>query len=220
MSRPNHCHKTRYGTPFLSFRGKGRAFTLVELLVTLSVVSVLLGLLLPALGRVRASARQTVCQSRLRQWGVAFSLYADENDGFFPHADGRDRSGSSMPWTPEARADYECGWVDVLPPLMGEKPWRNHERYAYPDPGSVFQCPAARLAPLELYGYRPLRNGYFSYAMNACLELDSNCWPPYGDPLGNNIPSFLNTERIKRPDRVILLFDQLLDPDKGYGGDV
>lgn len=54
--------------------------------------------------------------------------------------------------------------------------------------------------------------------MNACLELDNSCWPPYGQPGGNNMPSFLNTTLIKQPSRVILLYDQLLDPFKGYGG--
>lgn len=193
-------------------------FTLVEMLVVLAMLSLLLGILVPGLGRVRAAARQTVCQSRLRQWAVAFEIYAAENNGFLPHADGRDRSGSTRPWTDEGRADYDAGWVDVLPPLLGEKPWREYERYDYPGRSTVFQCPDTRLAPLDRYGYQPLRNGFFSYAMNSCLELDANCWPPYGSGEGNNMPSFLNTRLIKQPERVILVFEQLLDPDKGFGG--
>jgi len=196
----------------------GRGFSLIEIIVVISIVALLLALVMPALGRARSLARQAVCQGRLRQWGLAFAAYATENAGYYPHIDGRERSGGDEPFTPEAIADYHFGWVDVLAPLLGEKPWREHDRWAYPDTKTVFQCPSAELAPEPLYNYKPERNGYFSYAMNSCLELDANCWPPYGQPRGNNMPSFLNTARIERPGRVILLFDQLLDPRKGYGG--
>lgn len=196
-----------------------RGFTLIELLVVISIVALLLAILLPALGRARSLARQTVCQSRLRQWGLAFAAYAVENSGRYPHADGRDRCGDEEPFNREGRADYWFGWVDVVAPVMGEKPWREHDRGEYPGVKSVFQCPSAQLADETLYSYKPLRNGFFSYAMNSCLELDASCWPPYDQPGGNNMPSFLNATRIKSPARVILLFDQLLDPRKGYGGD-
>jgi prepilin-type N-terminal cleavage/methylation domain-containing protein len=71
----------------------GRGFTLVELLAVLAIMALLCAMLMPALHRARSAAWQTVCQSRLRQWGVAFAAYAAENSGFYPHTDGRDRSG-------------------------------------------------------------------------------------------------------------------------------
>ena len=101
------------------------AFSLVELLVVISTISLLLGLLIPVLGRVKAVAKQTVCQSRLRQWGVAFEIYATENDGYYPHIDGRDRTEEN-PETEADAADYYYGWIDVLPPLMGESSWRDY----------------------------------------------------------------------------------------------
>jgi prepilin-type N-terminal cleavage/methylation domain-containing protein len=184
-------------------------FNIIELLVVISVIGLLMGILLPALGRARAVAQQTVCQSRLRQWGIAFGTYAAENDGFYPHIDGLDRDAS--------RADT-FGWIDMLPPLMGEKPWCEHKLWHKPKIDTIFQCPSAIFSFSNLYNYNPERNGYFSYAMNSCLELDKNCWPPHDRPQGNNMPSFLNTAKIHKPARVILLFDQLLDPEKGYGG--
>lgn len=193
-------------------------FTLTELLVVIGAIALLLGFLMPALGRARSMARCTVCQTRLRQWGLALELYAAGNNRFWPHADGRDRSGSTRPRSPEGQADFDAGWVDVLPPLLGEKPFREYERYEHPGPETIYQCPSAHLGPLAQYSHRPLRNGYYSYAMNSCLELDSNCWPPYDDPQGNNMPSFLKTDLIKRPQQLIVLFDQLLDPAKGFGG--
>jgi type II secretory pathway pseudopilin PulG len=192
--------------------------TLVELLIVISIVSLLTGILIPAMARARSLAQQVVCQSRLRQWGLAFEVYAGQNDNFYPHIDGRDRT-SSDPQTAADMADYYFGWIDVLPPLMGQKPWREHEYWHRPGLGTIFQCPAAILAPDGSYTYRPRRTGYFSYAMNSCLELDGNCWPPYGATGSDwRMPSFLKTSAIRNPGRTILLFDQLLDPSRGYDG--
>ncbi len=205
----------------LTFRPfRDSAFSLIEILVVISVIALLIGLALPAMSRTRAIARQTICQSRLRQWGLAFEIYVNQNEGFYPHIDGRDRTPSN-PTTDAERADYYFGWIDVLPPLMGEKSWRNYDYWQKPGKNTIFQCPSARLASDESYKYRPRRSGYFSYAMNSCLELDENCWPPYGND-GSDwyMPSFLKTTSIRNPTRLILLFDQLLDPEKGYGGKI
>ena len=52
-----------------------RFFTLLELLVTIGILAVLTGILLPVTGRVRESARRTSCLNNLRQLGVALELY-------------------------------------------------------------------------------------------------------------------------------------------------
>jgi len=197
-------------------------FSLVELLVVISITSLLLGILLPALSRSRAVAKEAVCQNRLRQWGLAFEAYSSENNGFYPHIDGRDRTEIN-PQSPEEIADYYYGWVDVLPSFMNLKPWRDYELYGKPGNDTIFQCPSAKILKDANYNYPYERVGYFSYAMNSCLGLDENCWPPYHpyiDPTGgtNNMPSFLNIALIRHPSRVILLYDQLLDPRLGYNG--
>jgi prepilin-type N-terminal cleavage/methylation domain-containing protein len=183
------------------------AFTLIELLVVISVISLLLAISMPVFARTKAAALQAICQSRLHQWALAFEGYATQNNDFYPHIDGLDYN--------DGKAD-NFGWVDMLPPLLGEKKWRDYTIWKKPTKG-FFQCPAAKLGG-NGFGYNPERDGFFSYAMNSCLELDNSCWTPYGQPGGNNMPSFLNVNSIKYPVRVILLFDQLLDPGKGYGG--
>ena len=59
-----------------------RAFTLIELLVVVAVIAVLAAMLLPALAKARARARQTACMQNLRQVAVGIQLLADDNDGW------------------------------------------------------------------------------------------------------------------------------------------
>jgi prepilin-type N-terminal cleavage/methylation domain-containing protein len=56
-------------------------FTLVELLVVISIIAVLLAVLMPALSKARDSARWIVCGSNLKQWGFTFQGYSTENNG-------------------------------------------------------------------------------------------------------------------------------------------
>src|SRR5579862_8498014 len=57
-------------------------FTLIELLVVISIIALLVGLLLPAIGAARKSARTAVCMSNLRQYGVGLANYAGDARGY------------------------------------------------------------------------------------------------------------------------------------------
>jgi prepilin-type N-terminal cleavage/methylation domain-containing protein/prepilin-type processing-associated H-X9-DG protein len=60
---------------------KIKAFTLVELLVVISIIALLLSVLMPALSKARDQAQQLMCLSNLKQWGMMFSMYVNENNG-------------------------------------------------------------------------------------------------------------------------------------------
>jgi len=62
---------------------RGRGFTIVELLVVITIIALLLGLLLPALGGVRETARLVECQSNLRQFGTATLARASDHTGAY-----------------------------------------------------------------------------------------------------------------------------------------
>jgi type II secretory pathway pseudopilin PulG len=63
--------------------GSAIAFTLVELLVVVAIVSALVGILLPSMAAARRETRRVVCMSNLRQLGVANQLYLDASNDFF-----------------------------------------------------------------------------------------------------------------------------------------
>jgi prepilin-type N-terminal cleavage/methylation domain-containing protein len=64
---------------------KKRGFTLVELLVVISIIALLMAILLPALARVRKQAKLVVDQMKEKQWVTVFSMYCSDHDGFFPN---------------------------------------------------------------------------------------------------------------------------------------
>ena len=66
---------------------KGRCgFTLIELLVVIAIIAILAGILFPVFARARAKARQSACQSNMKQLALAMTMYADDYDELLPQA--------------------------------------------------------------------------------------------------------------------------------------
>lgn len=71
-----------------------KGFTLIELLVVISIISLLIAILLPALAKARIAAERTQCATQMRQVGLAFYGYADLFKGYLPAAQGDSTLGT------------------------------------------------------------------------------------------------------------------------------
>jgi prepilin-type N-terminal cleavage/methylation domain-containing protein len=144
-------------------------FTLVELLVVIAIIGVLLGLLLPAVQKVRAAVARVQCQNNLKQIGLAFHMHHDEQ-GFFPTG--------GWDWTvppnyvngqPAVGQQQQAGWgFQILPYVEGTNAWKgggattdlDRDLVAIGTPNRVFFCPARRGPMTVSFSDPEYMNGY------------------------------------------------------------
>ena len=88
--------------------GRKKGFTLIELLVVIAIIAVLMGILMPALTRVKEQAREISCRANLRQYGVVQNMYLADNEAKYPEA------WTSLVMNERPVANYErfCRWHD------------------------------------------------------------------------------------------------------------
>jgi prepilin-type N-terminal cleavage/methylation domain-containing protein/prepilin-type processing-associated H-X9-DG protein len=98
-----------------------RGFTLIELLVVIAIIALLMGILMPALSRVRRQARTVYCLNSLRQLGLTMHAYAQANDDFIPRA-----------------LDHQVKWLLAFMPYLGTE-YKDAYDYREVD---VYQCPS------------------------------------------------------------------------------
>src|SRR6516162_8950636 len=134
-----------------------RGFTLIELLVVIAIIGILASLLLPTLSRSKSKAVGIRCCSNLRQMGVAFLMYADDNGQRLPDL-------YTKWWTGNGVAPGGQWWWETL----------SASRYVVPQAisNNVWRCPAVHDKDISIVfgarweGYGPVESTVIRYAFN------------------------------------------------------
>jgi len=172
-------------------------FTMVELLVVISILGILMTLLLPAMQEVRESARQTQCAQHLRELGMAFSHHHADR-GFFPSGGGPDWSWhvTYENGIPAVAPRQHAGWgFQILPYIEATNVWLgvgaqsdiDKSIQAMGTPNPLFFCPSRRAPEVVMAGdwlVHPSNSGRTSvgHAKNdyAASSLDTTSSHPEG----------------------------------------
>ena len=145
------------------------AFSLIELLVVISIISLLTAILMPALARGRIIAKATIDLSNLRQIGIAIAAYHGEHQNFYPmHS-----SSKSGPWP---GFDNRPRWADYIFPYVESTDAFSNPLLSSRELEEDFQKPFAHDPTIGYggygYNYQYLGNSRFTPSFHARHELD------------------------------------------------
>jgi prepilin-type N-terminal cleavage/methylation domain-containing protein/prepilin-type processing-associated H-X9-DG protein len=192
-------------------------FTLIELLVVIAIIAILASLLLPALAKAKVKAQQISCLSNMKQWGLADTMYVEDNNNIFPYP----RYQSPAPQVDQDNPSWlaingyhnahfgDDVWFNALPSYVADKPmyvWAFNPTTFW-NARSIFYCPTATslgidavdsVAAVDKYDMIPGARPLFGYGMNSKALANLNL---------NAFVDILKTSMVAHPSAFVLFSD-------------
>ncbi len=183
-----------------------KAFTLIELLVVIAIIALLLSILMPSLQMAKDKAKEVICRSNLKQWGLCAALYAEDNDG-----------------------KMMIGWMEGGPDWGLGKQWMNQLRPYYSGIGDFRLCPKTKRPEQDWWfggvfdawadltgtpGSAIVKGDYGSYAMNDWMHNPlklppGSLWPGGSLPGSKYSDYWLGPYYVTTPHNVPFFYDSM-----------
>jgi len=155
------------------------AFTLIELLVVIAVIAILAAILLPALAAAKQRAQTIRCLSNMRQWGLGFHIYTDDNNDFVPE-EGNTVQAINYAGSPGTADNLDYAWYNRVAPSISQPSLLSlyggyGNTFDPPLPGSqsIYSCPSAPDPNPKFYKLSTpldaIKKAYFMYGENSRL---------------------------------------------------
>ena len=158
---------------------KKQGFTLIELLVVIAIIALLMGILMPALTRVKEAAKRAVCSSQVRQIGTGMTAYASDNDNRMPmYNSNKTKTNPYLLIHSYALYRGESDYVDASGKLLPMKLAVLYESKYIGDP-KVFYCPS-NINPLYKFEYYNNPKPWGTLPQYANTTGDNNQWVRMG----------------------------------------